>query len=125
MFLGLISDISRPVDVTARDAAIQERLEKDKAERSQHTMSRTNSRQPRQRPSADAPAKETNEARSPTSPKSTDNAPNPTRAPVPSATVRPSFSFANAAAGKVPGPLPTDDDTEDAQADTEIGRAHV
>ena len=83
-------------------------------------MSRTNSRQPRQRPTADAQARDTAEAQSPTSPKATDNAANTApRAPVPSATVRPSFSFASAAAGKVPGPLSTDDDNDGAPEETE------
>lgn len=112
------------MDVTARDAAIQERLEKDKIERSQHSMSRANSRQPRQRPTVDAQARDTNEARSPTSPKATDNATNTApRASAPTATVRPSFSFASAAAGKVPGPLATDDDDEDAPEETEESSA--
>ncbi|PCH42616.1 hypothetical protein WOLCODRAFT_137991 [Wolfiporia cocos MD-104 SS10] len=82
---------ARPVDVTAKEKAVEERLEKEKER--MHTMSRTGSQaasqrgQPRPAPSASAA--------SPTSPTAESAG---SKSPLVSANVRPSFSFASAAA---------------------------
>ncbi|KAF7312164.1 Translation initiation factor 4B [Mycena indigotica] len=88
--------IARPVDVTNREKEVAERVEKDRdIMKERLTMSRTNSRNaiertPLNRSHISPPA-------SPRSPKST---PVPTPKPSSTSTVRPSFSFANAAAKK-------------------------
>ncbi|KAH8093701.1 hypothetical protein BXZ70DRAFT_948768 [Cristinia sonorae] len=91
---------AKPVDVTAKEAAVLEKLERDREqtkERVQTSMSRTSSRTGTQR----GPRGETAQAGTatppvaPASPKA--ESPKPTLA---ASTVRPSFSFASAAAGK-------------------------
>lgn len=87
---------AKPVDTVAKEIAVAERLEKEREqvrERVTHTMSRTSSRAgssrgevPPSRPSATPASPRTAEASKPAA----SSAPN----------VRPSFSFANAAAGK-------------------------
>ncbi|KAI0077270.1 RNA-binding domain-containing protein [Panus rudis PR-1116 ss-1] len=85
---------AKPVDVSAREAAVMEKLEKDreltKERVAQHSMSRTSSRTGSQR------GERTSHPASPSSPKP--DSPRLHNAPI--ANVRPSFSFANAAAGK-------------------------
>lgn len=95
----------RPVDVTAKEAAVAEKLERDREhtkERVIHTsMSRTSSRTGTQRgPRNDAPASATPSASSPTQPVPSSPKSEAARAVPPPANVRPSFSFASAAAGK-------------------------
>lgn len=104
----------RPVDVTAREAAALEKIEKEREEVhqrvAQHTMSRTTSRQARERPghsnaSGDSPRSPSMNTTTLASNGTTQDTP-PTARPnsprVPSvsvsSTVRPAFSFANAAA---------------------------
>ncbi len=87
----------RPVDTVAKENAVAERLEKEREqvkERVTHPMSRTSSRTASQR--GDAVSRSTPTSTAPTSPK----AESPKVAGTPSANVRPSFSFASAAAGK-------------------------
>ncbi|KAI0688100.1 hypothetical protein BC835DRAFT_1374227 [Cytidiella melzeri] len=84
---------ARPVDTLSKEAAVAERLEKEREqvkERVGHTMSRTSSRTASQRgePRSSAPPT------APTSPKA-ETARSPTAT---TANIRPAFSFANAAA---------------------------
>ncbi len=88
--------VHRPVDVSAKEAEVTERLEKDREatkERVQFTMSRTSSRNASHR----GASRGSTPAVSPSSPK-----PESHKILHPSATanVRPSFSFASVAAGK-------------------------
>ncbi|KAK7678527.1 hypothetical protein QCA50_010932 [Cerrena zonata] len=87
---------ARPVDVTAREAAVEEKIEKGrelvKEKVVQHSMSRTSSRTGSQR---DIPMSRTSSGTTPSSPK-----PEPAKVSAVAANVRPSFSFASAAAGK-------------------------
>ncbi|THG99728.1 hypothetical protein EW026_g2660 [Hermanssonia centrifuga] len=88
---------AKPVDTVAKENAVAERLEKEREqvkERVTHPMSRTSSRTASQR--GDAVSRSTPTSTAPTSPK----AESPKVAGTPSANVRPSFSFASAAAGK-------------------------
>ncbi|KAI0346324.1 RNA-binding domain-containing protein [Trametopsis cervina] len=84
---------AKPVDTLSKEVAVAERLEKEREqvkERVVHSMSRTSSRTASQRGESRSSAPST----APTSPKA-----DPTRASAPAAAnVRPSFSFANAAA---------------------------
>lgn len=88
--------LNRPVDVTAREAAVEEKIEKGrelvKEKVVQHSMSRTSSRTGSQR---DIPMSRTSSGTTPSSPK-----PEPAKVSAVAANVRPSFSFASAAAGK-------------------------
>jgi translation initiation factor 4B len=96
VFHALIVDLGfRPVDVTAREKVISERLDKEreatKERTGQHPMSRSNSRQGADRGNA---------PRSPPFAQPTDSLPpSPRSTQGPAASVRPTFSFA-AAAGK-------------------------
>ncbi|KAI0782266.1 hypothetical protein C8Q75DRAFT_504507 [Abortiporus biennis] len=95
---------AKPVDVTAKEAEVAERLEKDREvthERVMHSMSRTSSRNASHRgehrgehhpPRGQTPV-------SPSSPKSGEASPKVLH-PSTTANVRPAFSFAHAAAGK-------------------------
>lgn len=77
----------RPVDISTKDREISARLELAKERAPQHSMSRTNSRQPTER----GPSQQTSPSTAPAS------------GPAPSlttSTVRPSVSFANAAGAK-------------------------
>lgn len=85
----------RPVDISTKEREITARLELTKDRAPQHSMSRTNSRQATER--------------GPTHPTKASST-SPTAAPAPgssatltTATVRPSFSFANAAGAKATG----------------------
>lgn len=96
---------SRPVDVTSREKEVAERLEKDReANKERLTMSRTSSRTGTERPSLTSrtrtppPTLSTSQTLS-TAPKLTTSSPrlsNPTLTP----NVRPTLSFASAAAKK-------------------------
>ena len=90
--LDLVLTASRPVDVSAREAEVQQKIEKEREEVREKvahtTMSRTSSRQGSQRPTPPASAMQ-----SPTTPQESHKA-------LPSSNVRPAFSFASAAAGK-------------------------
>nr|GAT60936.1 translation initiation factor 4B [Mycena chlorophos] len=89
--------IAKPVDVTNREREVTERVEKDRQIMQEKlTMSRTNSRTGIERPGF-GPAR--TRTPPPASPKSPKLAPAATPKPAAS-TVRPSFSFANAAAKK-------------------------
>jgi len=93
---------AKPVDVTAREQAVAERLEKEREvihERVQHSMSRTSSRTASQRPvpRSTPPASVVG---SPKSPHAEPAAVQKSPAGAAVATVRPSISFASAAAGK-------------------------
>ncbi|KAI0636185.1 hypothetical protein C8Q77DRAFT_1102013 [Trametes polyzona] len=82
---------ARPVDVTAREAAVEQKIEKEREEvreKVAHSMSRTSSRTGSQRPTPPAST-----VHSPTTPHQEPHK-------LPPANVRPAFSFANAAAGK-------------------------
>lgn len=87
----------RPVDVTAREAEVQLKIEKEREEAREkvghnpHSMSRTSSRTGSQRPTPPA-----SNVQSPTTPQAESAKPLPNVA----SNVRPSFSFASAAAGK-------------------------
>ncbi|CAL1715712.1 unnamed protein product [Somion occarium] len=89
---------AKPVDVSAREAAVEEKIEKgreivkEKVSHSHHSMSRTSSRAGSQR---DAPISRASSGAPPSSPK-----PESPKVPSANATIRPSFSFAKAAAGK-------------------------
>lgn len=89
------SDTIRPVDTLPKENAVAERLEKEreqvKERVGQHSMSRTSSREASHRGISRNSASSTD----PTSPKAES-----TRVPAVNASVRPSFSFANAAAGR-------------------------
>lgn len=91
--LSVVHMIFRPVDTVAKETAVAERLEKEREQVrdrvSHHPMSRTSSRAASQR----------GEPRGPASPSSPKAAESPKLAPA-VANVRPSFSFANAAARK-------------------------
>lgn len=78
----------RPVDISTKEREITSRLELTKDRASQHSMSRTNSRQATER--------------GPTHPtKTSSTAPTPeSSAALTASTVRPSLSFANAAGAK-------------------------
>ncbi|KIJ12009.1 hypothetical protein PAXINDRAFT_54322, partial [Paxillus involutus ATCC 200175] len=86
---------AKPVDVSSKEREVTSRLEKEreipKDRGPQHSMSRTSSRQATERGPAHAtrapPSTNPSTSSSPTS-------------PTPSANIRPSFSFANAAGGK-------------------------
>jgi translation initiation factor 4B len=84
--------IYRPVDTLSKEAAISERLEKEREQvkdRIVHTMSRTSSRTASHRGET-----RSTPSTAPTSPKA-----ETTRSPaISNANIRPSFSFANAAA---------------------------
>ncbi|KAK0469949.1 putative citrate synthase [Desarmillaria tabescens] len=85
---------AKPVDVSGREQEVIERLEKDREHnRERLTMSRTNSRTASERPTI---------SRTGTPPASTPSSPQPSHAipktTAPSSNVRPSFSFAHAAA---------------------------
>ncbi|OCH94894.1 hypothetical protein OBBRIDRAFT_788892 [Obba rivulosa] len=93
---------AKPVDVTAREQVVTERLEKEREaihERVQHSMSRTSSRTASQRPipRSTPPASVVG---SPTSPHVEPAAALKSAGSGTAATVRPSISFASAAAGK-------------------------
>lgn len=85
--------ILRPVDTVAKEIAVAERLEKEREQArdraSHHPMSRTSSRAASQRGEPRGPA-------SPSSPKAVESP----KLAAAVANVRPSFSFASAAAGK-------------------------
>lgn len=86
--------LHRPVDVTARENEVLQKIEREREEvrekvaQTTHSMSRTSSRTGSQRPTPPASA-----VQSPTTPQHEPHK-------LPPANVRPSFSFANAAAGK-------------------------
>ncbi|KDQ59215.1 hypothetical protein JAAARDRAFT_33951 [Jaapia argillacea MUCL 33604] len=87
---------AKPVDVSARESAVTDRLEKEREatrERVSHPMSRTNSRTPLSRTSSHTPSERNASNRVKTPPPVT----TPTTPP---ATVRPTISFASAAGGK-------------------------
>ncbi|KZT02895.1 uncharacterized protein LAESUDRAFT_729671 [Laetiporus sulphureus 93-53] len=93
---------AKPVDVSGREAAVEERLEKEREqfkERASHSMSRTSSRTASQRERDHPgmrPVHPASSVASPASPTSDTH-----KSPVTlAANVRPSFSFASAAAGK-------------------------
>lgn len=91
---------SRPVDVTAREAEVQQKIEKEREEvrekvaHNAHSMSRNSSRTGTQRPTPPATT-----VHSPTSVHSP-TTPHHEPSKLPPANVRPAFSFASAAAGK-------------------------
>ncbi|OBZ72667.1 putative RNA-binding protein sce3 [Grifola frondosa] len=104
---------AKPVDVSAKESAVADRIEKEREttrekvshERPPHNMSRTSSKAGSQREYSHPghprghphPASPSSTAQSPTSPTQ-----DPPKLPI--ANVRPSFSFASAAAGKKDGP---------------------
>lgn len=96
LFRQAVTDFdNRPVDVTAREALVEEKIEKGRElvkEKVVHSMSRTSSRTGSQR---DIPVSRASSGTTPSSPK-----PEPVKSNPASANVRPSFSFASAAAGK-------------------------
>ena len=96
MFSICRSHLPRPVDVTAREAEAQQKIEKERdevREKVAHApMSRTSSRTGSQRPTPPTSAPASN-VQSPTSPQAESRG-------LPPSNVRPSFSFASAAAGR-------------------------
>jgi len=91
---------AKPVDVTAKETAVAERLEKEREaakERVSHAMSRTSSRTASHRgvPRTTPPVTSVGSPTSPSADLQKSTAPSPVMA-----NVRPSFSFASAAAGK-------------------------
>jgi translation initiation factor 4B len=103
--------LSRPVDTLAKENAVAERLEKDREqikERVTHSMSRTSSRTASHRGVERTAEPSSHTPTSPSSPKA--DSPKPAVSNAPS--VRPSFSFANAAAGKKDATEASDRDTE-------------
>lgn len=118
-FYGILTSwILRPVDTVAKETAVAERLEKEREqvrERVTHNpMSRTSSRTASQRGEPRGPS-------TPSSPKTADFA-KPSAAVAP--TVRPSFSFASAAAGKKDGTTSesgeAEENVEDKVAELEV-----
>ncbi|KAH9945487.1 uncharacterized protein BXZ73DRAFT_96476 [Epithele typhae] len=98
---------ARPVDVSAREAEVQQRIEKEREEVrdkfQQHApMSRTSSRQGSQRPTPPV-SHPASALQSPTSPAHGSPKLAPAAPAAPVSNVRPSFSFASAAAGKKDG----------------------
>jgi len=90
---------SRPVDVSARENEVAQRVEKDReVNRERMTMSRTSSRTGTERPPISR--QPTNSSSVPPTPSSPKPSQAKSIAPNLSANVRPSFSFANAAAHK-------------------------
>ncbi|EIW57790.1 uncharacterized protein TRAVEDRAFT_38170 [Trametes versicolor FP-101664 SS1] len=91
---------AKPVDVTAREAEVQQKIEKEREEvrekvaHNAHSMSRNSSRTGTQRPTPPATT-----VHSPTSVHSP-TTPHHEPSKLPPANVRPAFSFASAAAGK-------------------------
>ncbi|TBU53087.1 hypothetical protein BD310DRAFT_830918, partial [Dichomitus squalens] len=87
---------ARPVDVSAREAEAQQKIEKEREEVREKVahapMSRTSSRTSSQRPTPPTTSPPSN-VQSPTTPQSEARA-------LPASNVRPTFSFASAAAGK-------------------------
>lgn len=121
---------ARPVDVSAREAAAMEKIEKEKERIAQHSMSRQSSRQPRGRPGSGrgeagtrspstTPATVADESAAPGSPPSSNASPVPASAAAPSANVRPSFSFAKAAAAKKEVALPSGSEPSTQQSEAE------
>ena len=103
------------MDVTAREHEVELRLEKEREavkERTMHTMSRTSSRQASHRGrTRDGTTPPASTVTSPTSPHAEQQKPLPRSAA--EANVRPSFSFASAAAGKkdAPAEVPEENNT--------------
>ncbi|KAG7451010.1 uncharacterized protein BT62DRAFT_941657 [Guyanagaster necrorhizus] len=106
---------AKPVDVSGREQEVIERLEKDREHnRERLTMSRTNSRNASERPPI---------SRKSTPPiSSTPSSPQPSHAipkpAAPSSNVRPSFSFAHAAAKRDKKGQESDPPKEDAEVET-------
>ncbi|THV02772.1 RNA-binding domain-containing protein [Dendrothele bispora CBS 962.96] len=97
---------ARPVDVTARETEVAQRVEKDREiNRERLTMSRTSSRTGTERPPISRQPTNTSTPATPSSPKPSQAKANS------SANVRPSFSFANAAANKGSAQEKKSDDT--------------
>ncbi|THH29483.1 hypothetical protein EUX98_g4722 [Antrodiella citrinella] len=95
---------AKPVDVSAKEALIAEKLEREREQTKERvvqvSMSRTSSRTATQRgPRSEAPPAPPAAATTPTSVPSSPKS-EATKAAAPPPTVRPSFSFASAAAGK-------------------------
>ncbi|KAF9493386.1 hypothetical protein BDN71DRAFT_1450352 [Pleurotus eryngii] len=98
---------ARPVDVSNREKAVEERLEKDRESTKERlSMSRTSSRQASERP----PTTSRTSIPRPASPRSGPNKP-----PTVAAGVRPTFSFA--AIAKRDGSVKADDDNEEEKLD--------
>ncbi|KAJ7716813.1 hypothetical protein DFH07DRAFT_348390 [Mycena maculata] len=117
---------AKPVDVSSREKEVAERVEKDREViKEKLTMSRTNSRAASERtifnrtrtpPPASAP-------QTPTSPKVAAAPAPPKPAPSTAPTVRPTLSFASAAAKKENVPEKKEEaNTESKEVDAEIGR---
>ncbi|KAJ7219985.1 hypothetical protein GGX14DRAFT_432672 [Mycena pura] len=117
---------AKPVDVSSREKEVAERVQKDREiNREKLSMSRTNSRSAKERTLLNR-TKTPPPGSAPQSPKSPTLAPATVPKPATSstaATVRPSLSFASAAAKKenVPEKKPQSD-AESKEADTEVGR---
>lgn len=109
------------MDVTAREHEVELRLEKEREavkERTTHTMSRTSSRQASHRGrTRDGVTPPASTVTSPTSPHAEQHKSLPRSAT--EASVRPSFSFASAAAGKkdAPAEVPEENDAVEDVAD--------
>ncbi|CCM04697.1 uncharacterized protein FIBRA_06883 [Fibroporia radiculosa] len=104
---------AKPVDVSAKESAVAERLEKDREttkERVAHTMSRTSSRTASQRDQFGSRNTSSTPVGSPVSP--TTDSQSGYKSPSAAANVRPSFSFANAAAAAQKGSSGEDDDVD-------------
>jgi len=105
---------AKPVDVSAKEAAATEKLERDREHTKERvvqvSMSRTSSRTASQRghPRSEAPSAATSPTHAPASPKSEP----PKAAVLPPANVRATFSFASAAAGKKEEERANKDETE-------------
>lgn len=89
---------AKPVDVSTREKEVAERLEREReTTKERMTMSRTSSRTGIERPARSPP---TSAPQTPSSPRHSISSPPPTKTVASSSVVRPSFSFANAAAKK-------------------------
>ena len=112
----------RPVDVSAKEAEVAERLEKEREsaiDRVMHTMSRTSSRSASHRGEHRGDHQSHRGQTQPSSPSSPKSDSPKILHPSTSANVRPSFSFASAAAGKKDATEQNVDRLDDVQETTE------